>query len=316
MAPGNTEPAPPLARRPGTMRTIAQISDLHFGAHEPAVVAHLHAALAAIRPDLIIVSGDLTQRAHRSQFAEAAGFLDRLEAEGFVLLVVPGNHDVPIHKPVSRLLWPLRRYHRYIARGRSCWHADHEIAVLGLASAHGLTVKDGRLTRVQIRSIGDRFAAAPSSAARILVTHHPLVPLPGEDVGETEPALRGARRALAAVRAAGVHLVLAGHHHTHGVTLGTDGTGRTASAGDGPPAAGPTLSIDPSVMVVQAGTATSWRRRGMPNSFNLIRLDGPRAVIDEWTSDGGAFSCRERGSSSYVRSAGEHGGWAAATPAA
>src|ERR1700761_8856011 len=126
------------------MRTIAHISDLHFGAHEPAVVAHLHAALVAIRPDLIVVSGDLTQRAHRSQFAEAAGFLERLEADGFPLLVVPGNHDVPMHKPVSRLLWPLRRYARYIARGRGCWYADQEIAVLGLASAHGLTVKDGR----------------------------------------------------------------------------------------------------------------------------------------------------------------------------
>jgi 3',5'-cyclic AMP phosphodiesterase CpdA len=287
----------PLARRQ-PMRTIAQISDLHFGAHEPAVVAHLHAALAAIKPDLIVVSGDLTQRAHRSQFAEAAGFLERLEADGFPLLVVPGNHDVPMHKPVSRLLWPLRRYGRYIARGRSAWYADQEIAVLGLASAHGLTVKDGRLTRIQIRAIADCFAAAPDGAARILVTHHPLVPLPGDEPGEIEPALRGARRALDAVKAAGVHLVLAGHHHAHSVGI-----------------AGPTLSIDPQVMVVQAGTATSWRRRGTPNSFNLIRLDRGRAAIEEWVSDGGPFSCPEPHRSALVRSADGNGGWVASTPA-
>jgi 3',5'-cyclic AMP phosphodiesterase CpdA len=285
--------APPLARRQA-MRTIAQISDLHFGAHEPAVVAHLHAALSAIRPDLIVVSGDLTQRAHRSQFAEAAGFLERLEAEGFWLIVVPGNHDVPMHKPVSRLLWPLRRYSRYIARGRSCWYADREIAVLGLASAHGLTVKDGRLTRIQIRSIAACFAAAPAGAARILVTHHPLVALPGDEPGEIEPALRGARRALAAVKAAGVHLVLAGHHHTHSVGIGAPG--------------GPVLSIDPQVMVVQAGTATSWRRRGTPNSFNLIRLDGPDVTIEEWTAEGGAFSCRAPGRSAHLRTAADNGG--------
>ena len=285
------------------MRTIAQISDLHFGAHEPAVVAHLHAALMAIRPDLIVISGDLTQRAHRSQFAEAAAFLERLEADGVPLLVVPGNHDVPMHKPVSRLLWPLRRYTRYIARARSCWYADREIAVLGLASAHGMTVKDGRLTRIQIRSIGDRFAAAPGSAERILVTHHPLVPLPGDLPGEIEPALRGARRALKAVEAAGVHLILAGHHHLHSVGLGAPGRG-------------PQVSADPRVMIVQAGTATSHRRRGTPNSFNLIRLDGPICAIEEWTSDGGPFSSRERDSSSYVRSAGDNGGWAAAMPAA
>jgi len=277
------------------MRTIAQISDLHFGAHEPAVVAHLHAALSAIKPDLIVVSGDLTQRAHRSQFAEAAGFLERLEADGFRLLVVPGNHDVPMHKPVSRLLWPLRRYARYIARGRDCWYADQEIAVLGLASAHGLTVKDGRLTRIQIRSIADYFAAAPSSAARILVTHHPLVPLPGDEPGEIEPALRGAHRALEAVKAAGVHLVLAGHHHAHSVGV-----------------TGPTKSIDPQVTVVQAGTATSWRRRGTPNSFNLIRLDGSSATIEEWVSDGGPFSSPEPGKSVRLHSEGGNGGQAAA----
>jgi 3',5'-cyclic AMP phosphodiesterase CpdA len=280
------------------MRSIAQISDLHFGAHEPAVVAHLHAALAAIKPDLIVVSGDLTQRAHRSQFAEAAGFLERLETDGFRLLVVPGNHDVPMHKPVSRLFWPLRRYTRYIARGRSCWYADQEIAVLGLATAHGLTVKDGRLTRIQIRSIADCFAAAPAGAARILVTHHPLVPLPGDEPGEIEPALRGAHRALEAVKAAGVHLVLAGHHHTHSVGL-----------------AGPTLSVDPQVMVVQAGTATSWRRRGAPNSFNLIRLDGPNATIQEWISTGAAFSSPGPGRSAHLRSAGGSGGWVEPAPA-
>ena len=285
------------------MRTIAHISDLHFGAHEPAVVAHLHAALVAIRPDLIVVSGDLTQRAHRSQFAEAAGFLARLEADGFMLLVVPGNHDVPMHKPMARLFWPLRRYGRIIARGRSCWYADQEIAVLGLASAHGLTVKDGRLTRIQIRSIADSFAGAPAGASRILVTHHPLVSLPGDEPGEIEPALRGARRALRAVEAADVHLVLAGHHHLHSVGIGA-------------PDSGPTVSIDPHVMIVQAGTATSFRRRGTPNSFNLIRLDGTGATIEEWISNGGAFSSRESGSSSYVRSAGGNGGWVAATPSA
>lgn len=274
------------------MRTIAQISDLHFGAHEPAVVAHLHAALSAIRPDLIVVSGDLTQRARKEQFAGAAQFFDRLEAEGLRLLIVPGNHDVPMHKPFQRLFWPLRRYTRFIARGRSAWYCDTELAVLGLASAHGLTVKDGRLTRVQVRSIGASFAAAPSGAARVLVTHHPLVPLPGEEEGEIEPALRGAKDALRAVKAADVHLVLAGHHHSHVVGI-----------------AGPTLSIDPGVMVVQAGTATSWRRRRAPNSFNLIRLSPPGEVqVEEWISEGGAFSspapCR-----SFARSAG--GGWAA-----
>jgi 3',5'-cyclic AMP phosphodiesterase CpdA len=275
------------------MRTIAQISDLHFGAHEPTVAAHLHAALAAIRPDLVVVSGDLTQRARRTQFIQAADFLDRLEGDGLRLLVVPGNHDVPVHKPFARLFWPLRRYHRFIARDRSCWYIDDEIAVLGLSSAHGLTIKDGRLTVAQTDAIADHFMGTPPSATRILVTHHPLVPLPGDQPDEIEPALRGARRALDAVIAADVHLVLAGHHHAHSVGI-----------------AGPAFSIDPRVMVVQAGTATSWRRRGTPNGFNVIELDNDNAAITEWTSDGGPFSARERWST-YVRSS---AGWRGATP--
>jgi 3',5'-cyclic AMP phosphodiesterase CpdA len=278
------------------MRTIAQISDLHFGAHEPAVVEQLYLTLNALRPDLIVVSGDLTQRARTEQFLEADAFLSALEGDGFPLVVVPGNHDVPMHKPMARLFWPLSRYRRRIMRNRSCWYADAEVAVLGLASAHGLTIKDGRLTRVQIATIGRAFAESSRQATRILVTHHPLVPLPGDSAGEMEPALRGARATLKAVREADVHLVLAGHHHAHSVGI-----------------AGPKLSIDPQVMVVQAGTATSYRRRGTPNSFNLIRLEGPRAVIEEWVSDGGPFSCPEPGRSVLSRSA--HG-WAAAPAAA
>jgi 3',5'-cyclic AMP phosphodiesterase CpdA len=270
------------------MRTIAQISDLHFGAHDPAVVEALYATLVSLRPALVVVSGDVTQRARTRQFVEADAFLARLEAAGLPVLVVPGNHDVrAADRPLERLLRPLARYRRLVARDRPCFFADEEMAVLGLASAHGLTIKDGRLTRSQIRAIGQCFAESARGATRILVTHHPLVPLPRKE--EVERALRGARRALAAVKAADVHLVLAGHHHAHTVVL-----------------AGPTLSIDPQVMVVQAGTATSWRRRGTPNSFNMIEV-GPRvARIEEWISDGGDFRPAEF--SAYAR--GERG-WVA-----
>ncbi|WP_419827917.1 metallophosphoesterase family protein [Sphingomonas sp.] len=276
------------------MRRIAHISDLHFGAEDPTVVAALRETLIAERPDLVVVSGDLSQRARTEQFVAADAFLSALEMAGLHVLVVPGNHDVPMHKPLARLFWPLRRYRRIVVRERSCFFADDEVAVLGLASAHGLTVKDGRLTRLQVRSIGDRFADTPRGATRILVTHHPLVPLPDAGREELEPALSGARRALKAVRRADVHLVLAGHHHAHGVLF-----------------AGPALSIDPAVMVVQAGTATSWRRRGLPNSFNLIEVTARnRVTVAEWTSDGAGFAAARV--SAYARDAG--GGWRA-TPA-
>ncbi|USI74037.1 metallophosphoesterase family protein [Sphingomonas morindae] len=257
------------------MRRIAHISDLHFGADDPAVVQALGDWLIAAAPDLVVVSGDLSQRARRAQFAAADAFVRRLEAAGLALLVVPGNHDVPLHAPLARLFWPLRRYRRLFG-ARPRFYADAEVAVLGLSSAHGLTVKDGRLTRRQIARIERCLADSPREATRILVTHHPLVPLPRR-AGEQDPALRGAERALAAVRRADVHIILAGHHHAHTVVL-----------------AGPDLPIDPALMVVQAGTATSVRRRGTPNSVNLLHIDGPSTLVEEWTSTGAEFTCARR----------------------
>lgn len=261
------------------MAIVAQISDLHFGAHEPAMVDALRDALIAIGPDLVVVSGDLTQRARVAQFVAADAFLASLEAAALAVLVVPGNHDVPLHRPVTRLLRPLARYRRIVQRDRPTFFMTDDIAVLGLASAHGLTVSDGRLTRGQIRSISACFRTVPADVTRLLVTHHPIVPLPGDDAGEIEPALRGAKRTLAAVRAAGVNLVLAGHHHAHSVTV-----------------ARPATSVDPQVLAVQAGTATSTRRRrGTPNSFNVIEIGGDGLTIAEWTARGGTpFACASR----------------------
>lgn len=274
------------------MRTIAHISDLHFGAHEPAVVAALETALTEARPDLIVVSGDLTQRARRGQFAEADAFLRRLETAGFPLIVVPGNHDIPLYNVFRRLVAPLNRYCRTIARGRSTFHRDGEIAVLGLFSAHGLTIKDGRLTHDQTDLIGDAFDGVEDGVLRLLVTHHPLVPLPGDAEGEVNRALRGATRALKAVKAAHVHLLMAGHHHAAAVEIG-----------------GPQKSTDPQVMVVQAGTATSYRRRGTPNSFNLLRIEPGRLEVDEMDADNGPFA-RAR---TYAFTL-DRDGWKPATP--
>ena len=116
--------------------------------------------------------------------------------------------------------------------------------MLGLASAHGLTVKDGRLTRIQIRSIADSFAGAPAGASRILVTHHPLVSLPGDEPGEIEPALRGARRALKAVR--------------RPTCISCSPAIIICTASGSARRTGPRSRSTLHVMIVQAGTATSF----------------------------------------------------------
>ncbi|KKL56821.1 hypothetical protein LCGC14_2241560, partial [marine sediment metagenome] len=82
------------------MRRILHLSDLHFGRIRTDLVDPLLSSIHQLRPDLVVLSGDLTQRARRRQFADARAFLDRIEAP---TLTVPGNHDVPLDNLFVRL---------------------------------------------------------------------------------------------------------------------------------------------------------------------------------------------------------------------
>lgn len=275
------------------MARIAHLSDLHFGAHDPAIVAGVEAWLAAERPDLVVISGDWTQRARREQFREAAAFLGRLRAAGLNLLGVAGNHDVPLYDVVRRFIRPLARYRRYIDPALCPWFENDRIAVLGINTARSLTFKDGRINEAQMAIIRDRFAAVGEARTRILVTHHPLFAMPiGEAEGLTEAVGRH-EGALAAVADAGVHLLLAGHLHRS----------FAGSARQMVERAGPAL-------VVQAGTATSVRiRDGEAQSFNLIdaaRNDRVGVRVALW--DGAAFRLGAR--AGYARDG--NGDWSRA----
>ena len=253
------------------MRRIAHLSDLHFGRHDPTVVDGLSAALTTLRPDAVVISGDLTQRARRSQFAAARAFVDGLRAAGLPVVVVPGNHDVPLWDITRRFFRPLARFRRYIEPHPYPLFADAHVAILGINTARSLTIKDGRVSDEQLACIRERFAEAPPAARRMLVTHHPLVELPWGEKGER---LEAAGRSDAAVQTAldaGVHLLLAGHHH------------RPFSG-----SAATFLTAGHSLLVVQAGTTTSTRLREHANSFNLIVSDGDRlrVAVQAWTEAG------------------------------
>ena len=86
------------------MSVLLQISDPHFGTEQAPVVDALLTLAHAQRPDLVVLSGDITQRARRAQFAAARRFVERLAPSA--LLAIPGNHDIPLFNPVARLLWP------------------------------------------------------------------------------------------------------------------------------------------------------------------------------------------------------------------
>ena len=248
------------------MARLVHLSDLHFGAHDETLVEAVEAKIDRLRPDLIIVSGDFTQRARTEQFKEACHFLEKLRDSGREVLGVPGNHDVPLYDVLRRFLSPLTRYRRFIDETLCPFIELPGVAVLGINTARSLTFKDGRISEEQVEFIRETFSRTDPNAVRVLVTHHPLLAVP---VGEgVERAVRRQELALDAVEKAGVDLLLACHAH-HAATL-EDLVTRAGGA-----------------LVVQAGTATSTRVREQEQSFNTIDIaDGCVTItVNAWTDD-------------------------------
>ena len=254
------------------MPRLIHLSDLHFGAHDPVLVEAVERRLDEEAPDLVVVSGDFTQRARTEQFEEAGAFLMRVREAGHKVLAVPGNHDVPLYDVLRRFLSPLTRYKRYIDDSLCPFIEIDGAAVLGINTARSLTFKNGHISYEQMDMIRETFSKTKANQPRILVTHHPLFALPVGDGPELGHLMDDVELALDAIADAGVDLMLAGHNHR-------------ASVND----AGSLVKGAGKALVVQAGTATSTRTRNELQSFNRIEIDGSgvRITIQRW--DGNAF---------------------------
>lgn len=254
------------------MKTVAHLSDLHFGAERPEIAAALRDELRALAPSLVVISGDLTQRARGGQFAAARDYLASLPGPQ---LVVPGNHDVPLYDVARRFLAPLARYRRFIHDELNPVYDDGELFVAGLNTARSLTWKSGRISPGQIEHLQARLR--PSAARfKIVVTHHPFIPPPFKGSPGARIDLVGrAARALGVLDAGKVDLLLAGHLH-HGYS----GDTRTHY-----PAA------RRAIISAQAGTAISRRvRAGDPNGYNRITLGDDTIAIEVRTWRDSAFT--------------------------
>jgi 3',5'-cyclic AMP phosphodiesterase CpdA len=240
------------------MRTLVHLSDLHFGRIDYSIVEPLVDTVRGIEPDVVVVSGDLTQRARSHQFKEARKFLDALPSPQ---IVVPGNHDVPLYNVFTRFFQPLDKYRRYITNDLEPFYGDEQIAILGINTARSLTIKDGRINERQVAKMRERLCPFSDEVTKIIVTHHPFDLPEGHDEAELVGRSRMAMEALASC---GADVLLAGHLHiSH--------TGHTAKryqiAGH-------------NALVISAGTATSTRGRGEANSFNVIRVDHPHIRVE------------------------------------
>jgi 3',5'-cyclic AMP phosphodiesterase CpdA len=242
--------------------TIAHLSDLHFGriAH-PGIVDALVREVNDDAVDLAVLSGDLTQRARPREFEGALRMLDAIRPP---TLVVPGNHDVyPWWRPYRRLATPLRRYREYVTDDLAPTFEADSVAVLGLSTPHGATIKGGRVGPRDREVLRQYFSSVEETAFKVLVLHHHLTEI--RSLGPHDVA-RQARKTLDTAVEKGVDLILCGHLHISHIEP---------------------LTIIPRkrrVVVASAGTATSnrWRSpQGPTNFYNCVTIEDEAFHIEE-----------------------------------
>ena len=271
------------------MRRIVHVSDLHFGRTTGPILAALTRGVYELAPDLVVISGDLTQRARSRQFQEARNFIDALKCPS---IVVPGNHDVPLENLFDRFFRPFAKYRKYISNDLSPTFRDEELAVVGINTARSFTRASGRINDGQIEMARQFFCSVDPHVVKILVTHHPFdTP---ESLTDRNLLLGRSARAIAALAACQADLYLAGHSHVPYAVLSER---RYTVAHH-------------TALIVQAGTSLSTRTRSAPNSFNLIQIHRPAMTVEHYQWDGPSAQFVSL-SASHFRHTGE--GWQAAT---
>lgn len=243
------------------MSVLLQISDPHFGTEQSPVVEALATLSLQQRPDLLVLSGDITQRARRGQFRDARAFVDRL---GAPVLAIPGNHDIPLFDLGARLFHPYSGHCDAFGDELEPVHSSRELLVVCVNTTRWYRHTNGEVSTEQVERVAKRLAAAGPEQLRVVVVHQPVAVLRAEDVHDR---LRGHAAALRRWAAAGGDLVMGGHIHLPYVMALPD--------------------LARPMWAVQAGTAVSSRvRDGIPNSVNLVRWgcdasDG-RCLIERW----------------------------------
>jgi 3',5'-cyclic AMP phosphodiesterase CpdA len=230
---------------------IVQVSDTHFGTEVEPVLVALRNLVELEQPVLVIVSGDITQRARRSQFRAARSFIDQLTAGR--VLVVPGNHDIPLFNLFARLFHPYANYASAFGSELEPEYESERLLVLGLKTTRRRRHKDGEVSEEQIERVAERLRRAKPDQLRIVVTHQPVHVIRERDVANL---LHNSERAVRRWSEAGVDLCVGGHIHLPYVRSLNERFSDLPRA----------------VWAVQAGTAVSRRiREGVPNSINVIR---------------------------------------------
>ncbi|MBI1359975.1 MAG: metallophosphoesterase [Alphaproteobacteria bacterium] len=252
---------------------LLHLSDLHFGAEDVEALAQVYAFADRVRPDAVIVSGDLTQTGARREFEAARIWLKQIAGRA---IVAPGNHDTPVLDVTARIFSPFDRYQRYLkefdAVDRLVEFDGGRIRIAAINTARGVQARrnwaDGVVDMDDLNAALALLSDGEEDAWRILVCHHPLVE-PGHS--RIAVSTRRGYEALERASAAHVDAILTGHIHdafAHAIDT----------------AARP---------MVQMGAGTlSTRLRATPPSFCVIEIDGDTLVQQVVHVEDGALEIR------------------------
>lgn len=259
---------------------IIHLSDLHFGTETPEIVTELIRAMTKAKPDLIIISGDFTQRATTTEFKNAQDFINKLPAPVFC---VPGNHDIPPYKLWDRFIHPYKRYKQYIDDNLCPEFQNDHIVIAGLNSARRIVPHwnwaNGAISQAQLQHLQSIYNKHDplNTKRRVCVFHHPIHKALNQNM---KTVVFGAQQALNALNDMKVDLVLTGHvHHASVTTIG---------------------DIDHRTLYLSASTALSSRLRKQQNGFNIIQLNDDKIDIEIYTHTNGIFKVFERYSQQSV----------------
>jgi 3',5'-cyclic AMP phosphodiesterase CpdA len=246
------------------VRTLFHISDVHFGRpHLPRLSQGVLEFVERHRPDAVVLSGDLTQRARPEEFRQARQFVDSIPVP---TIVVPGNHDVPMYRVWERAFSPFGAYRKHFSEELEPVHRDDELLIVGVNTAFNWTRKDGRITLARLLEVGELIAGHPETLFKVVVAHHHLIPPPNFG---TQRVLANAYEAIDVFAQAGVDLILSGHQHQAYI-----GNSEEFYPKGRPP-----------IVILHSGTTTSNRGRAgerESNTCNLIRVDGGSLVVSHY----------------------------------
>ena len=233
------------------MSVLMHLSDLHFGAHDPAVCAAAQRLAQRLGVSMAVVSGDLTQRATAVQFEQAGRFVQGLHARS--TLVLAGNHDLPLYAWWMRWGRAYERFAEQFGIDQEPVRQAGDFYVVGVNTTRAWRHERGSLSSAQIEHVAGLLARAPPDAWRIVASHHPLV---ARDADDRAHRPHRADEALQRWRAAGAQMLLSGHAHQPAL-----------------------LTPLPGVWASHAGTAVSHRlREGSPNSLVVLSTEASGAV--------------------------------------